>query len=445
MDGGRFHTVHSSTTKAVCAASNKRPTTSQGRGRPGPRHRRTRIGLALAAGPERWTAMEGGCPIIVDGECIGGIGVSGGDWETDERIAREAVESIGASWNHVTRSSIMAIEPLRVACIGMGWWSDVLADAIKRSGKIEIVACYTRSADKRDAFAAKYGCRPAASYEEMLADHVDRGDHQHHAEQRASRDHARGGRGRQARVPRQADRQHRLRRPRDHARRAARPASCWRSAISAAARATSAGSSSRSTPARSASWSTPRPTSAATGSARSISRRGAIPGRRHAGRRDAADRHPLHRRAGIPDGAGRRRCSGQLRAAGAARRQSGRREPDPRARERRALHAERELRLGVRVLPDEHLRQGSHRLLRPAQRPAPAQARRATSRRRSPCAKNDTFVEELEEFAAACAAAAQPEMDGERATALARGGARRHPSRRARAAASRSRRFCRND
>ena len=29
MDGGRFHTVHSSTTKAVCAASNKRPTIRQ--------------------------------------------------------------------------------------------------------------------------------------------------------------------------------------------------------------------------------------------------------------------------------------------------------------------------------------------------------------------------------------------------------------------------------
>ena len=52
----------------------------------------------------------------------------------------------------------------------MGWWSDVLADAIKRSDKIEIVACYTRSADKRAAFAQKYGCRPAASYEEVLAD-----------------------------------------------------------------------------------------------------------------------------------------------------------------------------------------------------------------------------------------------------------------------------------
>lgn len=30
MDGGRFHTLHSSTTKAACAASNKRPTTAKG-------------------------------------------------------------------------------------------------------------------------------------------------------------------------------------------------------------------------------------------------------------------------------------------------------------------------------------------------------------------------------------------------------------------------------
>src|SRR6266853_2546454 len=96
MDGGRFHTVHSATTKAVCAASNKRIT--------GPKGAQGQsldvahaLGLALAAGPERWTAMEGGCPIIVGGECIGGVGVSGGDWATDERIAREAVESIGTS------------------------------------------------------------------------------------------------------------------------------------------------------------------------------------------------------------------------------------------------------------------------------------------------------------------------------------------------------------
>jgi predicted dehydrogenase len=62
------------------------------------------------------------------------------------------------------------MEALRVACIGMGWWSDVLADAIKRSSRIEIASCYTRSPEKREAFAAKYQCRPAASYEEVLAD-----------------------------------------------------------------------------------------------------------------------------------------------------------------------------------------------------------------------------------------------------------------------------------
>ena len=59
---------------------------------------------------------------------------------------------------------------MKVACIGMGWWSDVLADAIKRSGKLSIAGCYSRSADKRDKFAAKYGCRAFPSYEAVLAD-----------------------------------------------------------------------------------------------------------------------------------------------------------------------------------------------------------------------------------------------------------------------------------
>ena len=96
MEGGRFHTVHSATTKAVCAASNKRPTSAKG-AQGQPLDTAHALGLALAAGPDRWTAMEGGCPIIVGGECIGGVGVAGGSWEFDERLAREAVESIGAS------------------------------------------------------------------------------------------------------------------------------------------------------------------------------------------------------------------------------------------------------------------------------------------------------------------------------------------------------------
>ena len=64
----------------------------------------------------------------------------------------------------------MPVEPLRVASLGMGWWSDVLADAINRSGKLTITACYSRSEEKRAAFAAKYGCRAVPSYEAILAD-----------------------------------------------------------------------------------------------------------------------------------------------------------------------------------------------------------------------------------------------------------------------------------
>lgn len=96
MDGGRFHTIHSSTTKAITAASNKRVTTTKGAvGQELDTNHA--LGLALAAGPHRWTAMEGGAPIIFDGECIGGIGVSGGNWSADAGLAKAAVESIGAT------------------------------------------------------------------------------------------------------------------------------------------------------------------------------------------------------------------------------------------------------------------------------------------------------------------------------------------------------------
>ena len=94
MDGGRFHSVHSATTKAVTAASNKRPTTSQG-AQGQALDTMHALGLALAAGPGRWTAMEGGYPIVAAGECVGGIGISGGDWEQDAAIARAALAALG--------------------------------------------------------------------------------------------------------------------------------------------------------------------------------------------------------------------------------------------------------------------------------------------------------------------------------------------------------------
>jgi len=61
-------------------------------------------------------------------------------------------------------------EKLRVASVGLGWWSDVLADAAVRSDHVEIAGCFTRSADKRAAFADTYKCKNFSTFEEVLAD-----------------------------------------------------------------------------------------------------------------------------------------------------------------------------------------------------------------------------------------------------------------------------------
>ena len=93
MEGGRFHTVHSATTKAVCAASTRRATGAKG-AQGQALDVAHALGLALAAGAERWTPMEGGCPIMIGNDCVGAVGVAGGDWAFDERVAREAAESL---------------------------------------------------------------------------------------------------------------------------------------------------------------------------------------------------------------------------------------------------------------------------------------------------------------------------------------------------------------
>jgi predicted dehydrogenase len=65
----------------------------------------------------------------------------------------------------------MSQSPFRVASIGIGWWSDVLADAAARTGgRVQVVSCFTRSEDKRRTFAEKYGCLAAASLEDVLSD-----------------------------------------------------------------------------------------------------------------------------------------------------------------------------------------------------------------------------------------------------------------------------------
>ncbi len=63
----------------------------------------------------------------------------------------------------------MSQSPFKVASIGIGWWSDVLAEAAGRTGgRVQVMSCFTRSEDKRRAFAEKFDCRAAASLAEIL-------------------------------------------------------------------------------------------------------------------------------------------------------------------------------------------------------------------------------------------------------------------------------------
>lgn len=78
--------------------------------------------------------------------------------------------------------------PVRVAAVGVGGWGRTLADAAGRDTGLAIVACTSRSADNRTAFAKTYACRDLPSYNAVLADPEVEGvlittPHSVHAEQ----------------------------------------------------------------------------------------------------------------------------------------------------------------------------------------------------------------------------------------------------------------------
>jgi predicted dehydrogenase len=60
--------------------------------------------------------------------------------------------------------------PVRVAAVGVGGWGRVLADAAGRGTGLSVVACTSRSAESRAAFAETYGCRDLRSLEAVLID-----------------------------------------------------------------------------------------------------------------------------------------------------------------------------------------------------------------------------------------------------------------------------------
>ena len=94
MDGGKPHGIRIAQAKARAAASNRMPT-----GRIGstgnPLDDVGAIMLPLAAGPDLYVTMPGGLPIMVDGQCVGGIGVSGGTGQQDTEVAQMGLAFLG--------------------------------------------------------------------------------------------------------------------------------------------------------------------------------------------------------------------------------------------------------------------------------------------------------------------------------------------------------------
>lgn len=61
-------------------------------------------------------------------------------------------------------------EAVHLAAVGLGWWGGMLAGAVDHSGQAELAACFARSPQSREDFAAEHGCRAADSLEAILND-----------------------------------------------------------------------------------------------------------------------------------------------------------------------------------------------------------------------------------------------------------------------------------
>jgi glc operon protein GlcG len=97
MDGARPGSVATSLTKAVTAATMRRPTGPVGAAdKPLDVHLNLSLQNAAAAGGGKVTTLFGGVNIVVDGQTIGAIGVGGGTGEQDAAIATAGVEALQA-------------------------------------------------------------------------------------------------------------------------------------------------------------------------------------------------------------------------------------------------------------------------------------------------------------------------------------------------------------
>jgi predicted dehydrogenase len=62
------------------------------------------------------------------------------------------------------------MDKVRLGVVGVGWWGGVLADAARETGLADVVLCFARSADAREAFAHQRSCRAVDTYDALLGD-----------------------------------------------------------------------------------------------------------------------------------------------------------------------------------------------------------------------------------------------------------------------------------
>lgn len=95
MDNARPASASTAITKAIAAATTRQATGPIRRGEAEPD---LLLNLSLQnaaiAGGGKMTSLLGGVPIVVDGQIIGAVGVSGGTGEQDAEVAKTAIERL---------------------------------------------------------------------------------------------------------------------------------------------------------------------------------------------------------------------------------------------------------------------------------------------------------------------------------------------------------------
>ena len=90
MDGAKLSAVEIALTKARSAALRRTPTGPSPASEP---NIMISLGLALAS-DAKLTCLRGGLPLMVDGQCVGGIGMSGGPDAEDVLVGQAGVDAL---------------------------------------------------------------------------------------------------------------------------------------------------------------------------------------------------------------------------------------------------------------------------------------------------------------------------------------------------------------